>query len=71
MMTLCRPLLSNIPVGREGWTLKTCIYCNRECWKMDIEPPVLPPGWIAACTECAFRRSWDQRNMDEKAAGRN
>lgn len=49
-----RPMLSNVPEGKEGWTLTACDTCGRECWKLPMEPNVLPEGVTAACTMCAL-----------------
>lgn len=69
--TIARPLKRNIPDGIPGATLSTCQYCGAECWRLAIEPDPLPPGYAAACTECALRRGTHQREMDAKLAERN
>jgi len=66
--TICRPLLENVPEGAPGWTLTTCPYCGRDCWKHPSEPDPLPPGYQAACTPCALKRMTRQRAMDAKLA---
>ena len=62
--TLCRPMLKNVPGGKPGWTLVSCPYCGCDCWKQVIEPDPLPANCAAACTECALKRNYHQREMD-------
>jgi hypothetical protein len=64
--TLCRPLVANVPAPPAGWTRATCPYCGAACWATAIEPRPLPPGWCAACTNCALRRGSHQAEMDRE-----
>jgi hypothetical protein len=63
-LTIMRPLLSNVLEGRPGWALVDCPYCGRPCWKIHLEPAIMPADTTAACTECALRRGRHQREMD-------
>lgn len=69
-LTVCRPLRSNVPDAPPGATLATCAYCGAECWKLAIEPDPLPLSIRAACTVCALKRMFHQREMDRKLAER-
>lgn len=82
--TICRPLVSNVPTPREGWTLAACPYCGLPCWKQDIEERAMAAcnllgGATVACTACAMKRSMFQEQMDaerfqreqEKQSGNN
>ena len=31
---VCMPLLSNVPIGKNGWELTKCPECGRSCCKM-------------------------------------
>lgn len=56
---VCRPLVGNVP-HMENATVVACPHCGADCWKRNIEPDPLPPGWGACCTGCALRISAGQ-----------
>jgi len=59
-----------VPDGRPGWKLTECSYCGKRCWKTDVEPDPLPDGLEAACTNCALKRGYSQREMDVERGSR-
>jgi hypothetical protein len=68
--TVCRPLVSNVPVPPPGWERSECPYCGAACWITAVEPRPLPPGLTFACTGCALKRGTRQREMDRRRAER-
>ena len=53
---LCMPLKSNVPEGREGWTLTTCPECGAACWRHPSVGKLEKQGYIALCTKCALEK---------------
>ena len=53
---ICCPLKSNIPVGRENWTLTNCPECGAECWRSPLTAQAEASGAVALCTMCALRK---------------
>ena len=52
----CMPLRRNVPEGRTGWKLTTCLNCGGECWEMPLLAVAKAQGASALCTECALRQ---------------
>jgi hypothetical protein len=63
-LTVCRPLVANVPHPDVGWERSVCPYCGEACWITPMEPRPLPVGVTAACTLCTIQRGADQREMD-------
>lgn len=54
--TVMMPLVSNVPVGHEGWVKVPCPECGRDCWRRPEQAELMErPGMKEACTECALR----------------
>lgn len=56
----CMPLKSNIPQGREDWTLTNCPECGAECWRHPLIEIAKQSGAVALCTMCALRKGAGQ-----------
>lgn len=53
-LIVCRPLVANVPEGRDGWEQAACPQCEARCWITDNEPRPLPARVTALCTRCAL-----------------
>ena len=53
---VCMPLRSNVPQGREDWTLVHCPECGAECWRSPLTGETEKSGAVALCTMCALRK---------------
>ena len=51
------PLLSNVPIGKNGWELTKCPECGRSCWKMPVIAYLeTKQDAKALCTSCALTK---------------
>lgn len=53
---VCMPLQSNVPQGRDDWTLTTCPECGAKCWRLPLTSKAEETGAVALCTMCALQK---------------